>query len=89
MAVTKAKKQEIIKKFKTSDLDTGSSEVQVALLTERITQMTAHLAQHKKDVHTQFGLVNCVNQRRRLLNYLKRTNSQKYDKVVSALDLRK
>ena len=71
MAVTKQQKADILKKFKTVELDTGSPEVQVALLTARINEMAFHFTTHKKDMHGRQGLIKCVNQRRRLLDYLK------------------
>ncbi len=89
MAVTKTQKSEILKKFKTSDLDTGSPEVQVALLTARINEMTGHFSTHKKDNHGRRGLIKCVNQRRKLLDYLKNKDQNRYEKLISALDIRK
>lgn len=89
MAVTKIQKAEILKKFKTSDLDTGSPEVQVALLTARINEMTGHFTTHKKDNHGRRGLITCVNQRRRLLDYLKSKDVKRYENLISALDIRK
>ena len=89
MAVTKTQKSNIVKKFRRADLDTGSSEVQVALLTARINDMTVHFTKHKKDVHGRRGLVKAVNQRRKLLDYLKRTNSKKYEGLIKELDIRK
>ena len=89
MAVTKLQKEQIMKKFKTSELDTGSSEVQVALLTNRITEMSAHFAIHKKDVHGVRGLMRAVGRRRKLLDYLKRTNSKAYETLIKELEIRK
>lgn len=89
MAVTKVQKESIVKKFHRSELDTGSSEVQVALLTARINDMTGHFSTHKKDNHGRRGLVKAVNQRRKLLDYLKRTNTKKYDTLIKELDIRK
>ena len=89
MAVTKSQKKEILTKFQQSNLDTGSPEVQVALLTARINEMTTHFNQHKKDHHGVRGLVKSVNQRRKLLDYLKRTDSKRYDHLIKELDLRK
>ncbi len=89
MAVTKTQTANILRKFRRADLDTGSSEVQVALLTARINDMTVHFTTHKKDVHGRRGLVKAVNQRRKLLDYLKRTNSKKYDTLIKELDIRK
>lgn len=89
MAMTKEQKSEILKKFKTKDLDTGSPEVQVALLTARINEMTTHFSTHKKDNHGRRGLITAVNQRRKLLDYLKSKNVQRYEKLIAALDIRK
>lgn len=89
MAVTKQQKADILKKFKTSELDTGSPEVQVALLTARINEMTGHFATHKKDNHGRQGLIKSVNQRRKLLDYLKSQDQSRYEKLIAALDIRK
>jgi len=89
MAVTKQQKASIVKKFQISNLDTGSSEVQVALLTARINEMTSHFNTHKNDVHGVRGLIKSVNQRRKLLDYLKRTNKNKYESLIKELDIRK
>jgi small subunit ribosomal protein S15 len=89
MAVTKVQKSDILKKFKTADLDTGSPEVQVALLTARINDMSLHFATHKKDNHGRQGLIRCVNQRRKLLDYLKSKNQNRYESLIKALDIRK
>ncbi len=89
MAVTTEKKAAIVKKFQRADLDTGSSEVQVALLTARINEMTSHFTTHKKDVHGRRGMMKAVNMRRKLLDYLKRTDLKKYESLIKELDLRK
>ena len=89
MAVTKVQKSDILKKFKTADLDTGSPEVQVALLTARINDMSLHFATHKKDNHGRQGLIRCVNQRRKLLDYLKSKNQNRYESLIKSLDIRK
>jgi len=89
MAVTKQQKASIVKKFQIGNLDTGSSEVQVALLTARINEMSAHFNTHKNDVHGVRGLIKAVNQRRKLLDYLKRTNKNKYESLIKELDIRK
>lgn len=89
MAITKQQKSEIVGKFKTADLDTGSSEVQIALLTARINDLTGHFAAHKKDHHGRRGLLTAVNQRRKLLDYLRRKDIKKYDQIIKALDIRK
>ncbi len=89
MALIKSDKEAVIKKFRMSDLDTGSCEVQVALLTSRIQELTGHFKTHKNDVHSQRGLVKMVNRRRKLLTYLKRTNNERYVKLIHDLGLRK
>lgn len=89
MAVTKEQTTEIVKKFKTSDLDTGSSEVQIALLTAKINDLTNHFTTHKKDFHGRRGLVKMVNQRRKLLDYLHRKDVKKYQDLIKALEIRK
>ncbi len=83
------RKQAIIDKFKAKDGDTGSTEVQVALLTERINQLTGHMAQNQHDYHTQRGLLKLVGQRRRLLSYLNNKDVERYQQLISALKLRK
>lgn len=85
----KAKKTEVITSYRTKESDTGSTEVQVALLTERITQLTGHMAVHRKDFHTQHGLINLVGQRRRLLKYLSREDVGRYNALIKKLGLRK
>lgn len=89
MALHKTQKEEIVKKFRRSELDTGSCEVQVALLTNRIQGLGGHFKANKKDVHSQRGLVHMVNQRRQLLAYLKRTDNERYVKLIQDLGLRK
>lgn len=89
MAVTKAQKEGIVKKFKTGELDTGSSSVQIALLTAKINELTTHFNTHKKDYHGVRGLMTAVNRRRKLLDYLKRTDQKKYQSVIKDLDIRK
>ncbi len=89
MAVTKETKSAILKKFQRADLDTGSSEVQVALLTARINELTEHFKTHKKDVHSQRGLIKIVNRRRKLLDYLKRKDLKGYESLIKELDIRK
>jgi small subunit ribosomal protein S15 len=83
------KKQEIVEKFKRGDNDTGSPEVQVALLTEKINQLTEHLKANKKDFSTRRGLLKMVGQRTALLRYLTRTDVTRYQTVIGALGLRK
>ncbi|MCL4537182.1 MAG: 30S ribosomal protein S15 [Nitrospirae bacterium] len=89
MALDIAKKKDIIESFKIHDHDTGSPEVQIALLTERITYLTDHFKTHKKDHHSRRGLLKLVAQRKRLLNYLKTADKGRYDKVIERLGLRK
>jgi small subunit ribosomal protein S15 len=83
------RKQEIIEKFKTHDGDTGSPEVQIALITERITYLTEHFRTHKKDHHSRRGLLKLVGQRRRLLDYLKRKNLKGYQSLIKELGIRR
>jgi small subunit ribosomal protein S15 len=88
MSLTTAATAQIIKTYQRAKNDTGSTEVQIALLTGRIENLTAHLKIHKHDVHTRFGLTNLVSQRRRLLNYLKKENPKLYRELVEKLDVR-
>ena len=88
MAITLEIKQSILKSFQKHESDTGSSEVQIALLTQRITDFTAHLKQHPKDLHSRRGLIALANRRRKLLEYLKSNNFEKYQDVVTRLQLR-
>jgi len=83
------KKQEVIKKFQGHEKDTGSPEVQVALLTTRIIYLTEHFRSHKKDFHSRRGLLKLVNQRRKLLEYLKSKDVARYKKILQELNLRK
>ena len=85
----KAKKTEIIENFALHEGDTGSAEVQVALLTERINQLTGHMVANRHDYHTQLGLIKLVGQRRRLLAYLSREDVDRYNKLIKRLGLRK
>ena len=89
MALQKTVKESIVKKFRTSELDTGSCEVQVALLTNRIQELTPHFKANKNDVHSQRGLVRMVNRRRKLLAYLKSKSTDRYAKLIQELGLRK
>ncbi|HOK53633.1 MAG TPA: 30S ribosomal protein S15 [Armatimonadota bacterium] len=89
MALIKERKSEIIQEHKTHETDTGSPEVQIALLTTRINQLTDHLKEHKKDHHSRRGLLMMVGQRRRLLNYLVKTDINRYRAVVAKLGLRR
>jgi len=89
MAVDVIQRKEIIEKFQRDGSDTGSSEVQVALLTAKINDLTEHFKVHVKDHHSRRGLLTMVSKRRRLLNYLKRTDAVKYTSVIKELNLRK
>lgn len=87
--ISKEKKQDIIAKYGRTPEDTGSPEVQIALLTERITELTEHLKANKKDHHSRRGLLKMVGQRRGLLEYLKKTDIQGYRNLIERLGLRK
>ena len=87
--MTKERKQEIINTFKRDENDTGSSEVQKALLTERINELTEHLKVHKKDNHSRRGLFKMIGKRRNLLNYLAKKDLPRYREIVKQLNLRK
>ncbi|GAB4368415.1 MAG: 30S ribosomal protein S15 [Acidobacteriota bacterium] len=89
MPLTKDKKQEIISEYGRAEADTGTPEVQVALLTERIRYLTEHFKVHKKDHHGRLGLLKLVGQRRRLLDYLRRKDPARYRELISRLGLRK
>ena len=89
MVLTSKEKKELIDKFKRHESDTGSPEVQVGLLTHRISYLTEHLKAHKKDHHTRRGLLMLVGQRRRLLNYVKNKDVQRYRDIVKTLGLRR
>ncbi len=89
MPLTKEKKSDVIKKFQKKINDTGSCDVQIALLTERINELTGHCKVNKKDHHSRYGLIKLVGQRRRHLNYLARTDRKRYEKILEELDLRK
>lgn len=89
MALEKTQKQAIINEFKIHDSDTGSPEVQIALLSNRINYLTEHFKVHKKDHHSRRGLLKLVSQRRKLLNYLKSKDKERYEKVIQRLELRK
>jgi len=89
VALNQEQKMEIINKYQLHDKDTGSPEVQIAILTERIMQLTEHLKTHKKDFHSRRGLLKMVGQRRSLLNYLKRKDFERYRAIVEKLGLRK
>jgi len=89
LALTKEEKQRIIKEFQLHEKDSGSPEVQIALLTERIKRLTEHFKIHKKDYHSRRGMMMLIGQRRRLLNYLKKTDFNRYREVIKKLGLRK
>lgn len=89
MPVGKEKKSATIEKFRRKKNDTGSCEVQVALLTSRINELTEHFKLHKKDHHSRRGLIHLVEKRKRLLKYLERESAERYKKLVGQLDLRK
>ncbi|MEW6770565.1 MAG: 30S ribosomal protein S15 [Bacillota bacterium] len=89
MALTVEKKQTIIESFRLHENDTGSPEVQVAILTERINQLSEHLKVHKKDFHSRRGLLKLVGQRRALLNYLKDYDFERYQRLIKKIGLRK
>lgn len=89
MALAKNQKEMIVKKFQRRELDTGSSEVQVALLTARINELTEHFKVNKNDVHSQRGLIKLVSRRRKLLDYLKSKQPQTYTQLIADLKLRK
>ena len=89
MPLTKAEKEEVFKEFGTHPGDTGSPQVQIALMTRRIRQLTEHLNEHKHDSHSRRGLLKLVGQRRRQLRYLQRTDSQAYRDILERLELRR
>jgi small subunit ribosomal protein S15 len=89
MSITAERKQALISEYKTGEGDTGSPEVQVAILSERITNLTEHLKTHSKDFHSRRGLLVMVGQRRRLLDYLKGKDHGRYDTLIQRLGLRR
>lgn len=89
MFITYDRKREVIEQYKTHDNDTGSPEVQVAILTERINTLTEHFKTHKKDHHSRRGLLKLVNQRKRLLRYLQDTDIERYRALIGRLGLRR
>ena len=89
MALRKEVKKEVIGKFRLHNADSGSPEVQIALFTERINYLTEHFKTHKKDHHSRQGLITIVNKRRRLLDYLKKTNPERYKQIIQDLRIRK
>ena len=89
MATVKEVKEKIVGDYKTHDSDTGSSQVQVALLTQRINELTEHFKTHKKDNHSRRGLLKMVSRRRKLLDYMKRRDINEYHQIISKLGLRR
>ncbi len=89
MTITAERKQELIKEYGTKAGDTGSPEVQVAVLSERIANLTEHFKTHVKDNHSRRGLIKLVSQRRRLLDYIKATDEKRYDALIARLGLRR
>jgi small subunit ribosomal protein S15 len=89
MSISAERKQELIKEYATKSGDTGSPEVQVAILTERITNLTDHFKTHTKDNHSRRGLLKLVSQRRRLLDYVKSTDEDRYQKLINRLGIRR
>ncbi len=89
MSVTKERKTEVIAQHARAKKDTGSSEVQIAILTERVQNLTDHMKINKKDFHSRRGLLHMVAKRRKLLDYLKNTNSDRYEDILKALELRR
>lgn len=89
MSITNERKQELIKEYATFDGDTGSVEVQTAILTERIRNLTEHFQSHKKDFHSRRGLLVLVSRRRRLLDYIKSRNEERYQALIKKLGIRK
>ena len=89
MAITQERKQELIDTYKTHESDTGSPEVQIAILTENILNLTSHFKEHKKDHHSRRGLLKMVGQRRKLLSYLKKTDVTRYSTLIEKLGIRR
>ena len=89
MSITAERKQELIKEHARAANDTGSPEVQIAVLTERIVNLTEHMKTHKKDVHSRRGLLGLVSQRRKLLDYLKKKDESRYTAIIKKLGLRR
>ncbi|MBO8170968.1 MAG: 30S ribosomal protein S15 [Bacillaceae bacterium] len=89
MALTQERKQQIIEEFRTHESDTGSPEVQIAILTEKINYLNEHLREHKKDHHSRRGLLKMVGKRRNLLNYLKENDINRYRNLIQKLGLRR
>ena len=89
MSIASEQKQELIQEYKRADSDTGSPEVQISILTTRINALTQHMGTHKKDYSTRRGLLSMVSRRRRLLDYLKKSDPQRYLDIIGKLDIRK
>ena len=89
MSIKSESKSKLINEYARSEKDTGSPEVQIAILTERITNLTGHFQSHKKDNHSRTGLMRLINQRRSLLAYLKKSNKDSYEKLIDKLGIRK
>ena len=89
MSLSSESKSEIIKVYSRGDKDTGSAEVQIAILTKRITELTEHFKEHKKDHHSRQGLLKMVSKRRKLLDYLKNDNQDRYAEIIKSLGLRR
>ena len=89
MSITKEKKSELIKQFAIKEGDTGSPEVQIAVLTERIRNLTEHMKENHNDKHSRYGLLKMVNHRKKLLRYIKDNNSSEYEELIKKLGLRK
>ena len=89
MSITPERKAELIKEFATTEGDTGSPEVQIAILTTRISNLTGHFKDHKKDVHSRRGLLSLVSKRRRLLDYMRKNSEERYQTTIKRLGIRK
>ncbi|BAQ10565.1 30S ribosomal protein S15 [Sporosarcina sp. 179-K 3D1 HS] len=89
MAITQERKHELINEFKTHENDTGSADIQIAILTEEINNLNAHLSTHKKDHHSRRGLMKMIGRRRKLLKYLRETEVQRYRDLIAKLGLRR
>ena len=89
MSINRESKTKIIDEYSRSEKDTGSPEVQIAILSERISNLTEHFQSHKKDNHSRTGLIRLINQRRSLLAYLKKSNKDSYEKLIDKLGIRK
>lgn len=89
MSITAERKQALIKEYGATETDTGSPDVQIAILTERIVNLTEHMKSHKHDFHSRRGLLMLVGQRRRLLDYVRRKNEQRYQSLIARLGLRR